>query len=183
MMPTWQERLRDALANETTDRLDFGDDHRNRDPLRFDCGRGRVRSLNKGVNPPPQVALGPLADPAAIDVQRQLGPALDENDAGIDRAQADHPRKRAVLDQIVDDPALQFERDNFEQKDADRQGQQKELVQPARPQHIAEDIGRQRSRRGGIEFMDPGDDAHRPKTINLLQASTRLHGVGARRVS
>ena len=105
-MPTWQERLRDALANETTDRLDFGDDHRDSDPLSFDSGRGRVRSLNKGVNPSPQLALCPLADPAAIDVQRQLGPALDENDAGIDRAQADHPRKWAVLDQIVDDPAL-----------------------------------------------------------------------------
>ena len=63
-------------------------------------------SLNKGVNPSPQLALCPLADPAAIDVERQLGPALDENDAGIDRAQADHPRKWAVLDQIVDDPAL-----------------------------------------------------------------------------
>src|SRR5580704_15988031 len=72
----------------------------------FDSGRGRVRSLNKGVNPSPQLALCPLADPAAIDVERQLGPALDENDAGIDRAQADHPRKWAVLDQIVDDPAL-----------------------------------------------------------------------------
>ncbi len=81
------KRLRDALADETTDRLDFGDDHRDRDPLSFDCGRGRVRSLNKGVNPPPQVALGPLADPAAIDVERELGPALDKYNAGIDRAQ------------------------------------------------------------------------------------------------
>jgi hypothetical protein len=34
--------------------------------------------------------------------------------------------------------------DNFEQKDADRQRQQKELVQPARPQHILEDIAWQR---------------------------------------
>jgi hypothetical protein len=47
-----------------------------------------------------------------------------------------------VLDKIVDDPALQFERDDFKQKDADRQRQQKELVQPARPEHIAEDVAR-----------------------------------------
>jgi hypothetical protein len=43
---------------------------------------------------------------AFLNASEQLGPALDENDAGIDRAQADHPRKWAVLDQIVDDPAL-----------------------------------------------------------------------------
>jgi len=65
----------------------------------------------------------------------------------------------------------------------DRQRQQKELVQPARPEHIAEDIARQRSRRGDIEFMDPGDDTHRPKTINLLQASAKLHRTSARRAS
>src|ERR1700730_4977602 len=86
-----QQRLRDALADETADRLDFGDDHRNRDPLRFDCGGGRAGRLDKGVKPPTPDALGPLPDAAAIDVERELGPSLDEHAAGIDRAQADHP--------------------------------------------------------------------------------------------
>src|SRR5580700_3123883 len=83
-----------------------------------------------------------------------------------------------MLNQIVDDAALQFERDNFEQKDADRQRQQNDLVQPARAEHIAEDIARQRSRRGDIEFMDPGDDAHRPKTINLIANEREASSCG-----
>lgn len=43
-----------------------------------------------------------------------------------------------MLDKIVDDPALQFERYNFEQKYGDRQRQQQKLVQTARREHIAE---------------------------------------------
>jgi hypothetical protein len=69
-----------------------------------------------------------------------------------------------VLDQIVDDPALQFKRDNFEQKYADRQRQQRKLVQTARPEHIAENTARQGIGGGGIELMDPVDDGHRPNS-------------------
>ena len=75
-----------------------------------------------------------------------------------------------MLDQIIDDPALQFERDDFEQKHAYCQRHQKKLMQRARPQHIAEDVARQLARRSGGECLDPGDDAHRPKTIRPLSA-------------
>jgi hypothetical protein len=66
-----------------------------------------------------------------------------------------------VLDQIVDDPPLQFERNDFYQRDADGQRHQEQLMYRARRRHIAEDAARQRARRGGIEFVDPGPDAHR----------------------
>ena len=69
-------------------------DHRNRDALRFHSGRGCTGSLDKGVNPPLQIALSPLADPAAIDVERELDPALDEHGAGIDRTQANSPKEK-----------------------------------------------------------------------------------------
>jgi hypothetical protein len=70
-----------------------------------------------------------------------------------------------VLDQIVDDPALQFERDDFEQKDADCQRQQQKLVETARTQHIEEDTARQRTagfspfRASGRQPRNPTDDA------------------------
>ena len=70
-----------------------------------------------------------------------------------------------MLDQIVDDPALQFERDDFEQKDADCQRQQQKLVETARTQHIAEDTARQFSagfspfRASGLPHRNPTDDA------------------------
>jgi hypothetical protein len=70
-----------------------------------------------------QVAHGALADPATINVEAEFGAALDEHNTGIDRAQDNNPAVRAVLDQVVDDPALQFERDDFHKENADGQRQ------------------------------------------------------------
>jgi transposase len=75
---------------------------------------------------------GALPDPAAIDVEDELDSALDEHDRGIDRTQQDHPAIRTVFDEVVDDSALQFERDYFEKKDRDRQHQEQQLMHPAR---------------------------------------------------
>ena len=105
--------------------------------------------------------IGALADPAAIDVEAELGSALNEHDPGIDRAEDDHPAIGTVFDEVVDDAALQLERDDFEEKDADGQRHEQQLVCPAGRQHIAEDAARQFVRRGGAELAGPGGDAHR----------------------
>jgi hypothetical protein len=76
------------------------------------------------VHPPPQIAGGSLADPAPVDVEHELGTALHEHGAGIDRGKRDDRPILAMLDQVVDDPALQFQRHDFEQKHRD--GQQHE---------------------------------------------------------
>src|SRR6516165_2781286 len=134
-----EQRLGYALADEPADGLDFRDDHRDRDPLRIGGWGGGGRYLDDRVYASAQVADGALADPAPIHVEDELGPALDEHDTGIDRAQDDDPAVGTVLDQVVDDPALQFERDDFYQKDADGQRQEQQLMRSAGRHHIAED--------------------------------------------
>jgi hypothetical protein len=113
------------------------------------------------VYPPAQVADGSLADPAAIDVENELGPALGEHNTGIDRAQDNDPAVSAALDEVVDDPALQLEWGDLYQKDADRQRQKHQLMHPAGRQHIAEDAARQLVGRNGPELADPSCEAHR----------------------
>jgi hypothetical protein len=48
------------------------------------------RRLDDGPDSPAEIALGALADPTAIDVERKLGSALYQDDAGIDGAQDNH---------------------------------------------------------------------------------------------
>ena len=60
------------------------------------------------------------------------------------------------------DSTLQLERDDFEEKDADGQRQEQELMHPARRHHIAEDAARQFLRRGGAELSGPRRDTHQP---------------------
>jgi hypothetical protein len=69
-----------------------------------------------------------------------------------------------VLDEIVDNPALQFDRDDLQQSDAACQQQQCQLMHPARGEHIAIDIARQPTRGGGREFPQPSRNSHRAKT-------------------
>jgi hypothetical protein len=71
-----------------------------------------------------------------------------------------------VLDQIVDDSPLEFERYHFEQEDGDRQRQQQQLVHGARLQYVAKDVARQRARAARAQLMDQGRSAHRPTTID-----------------
>ena len=91
------------------------------------------------MNSPAQVAYRALADPAAINVEAELDPALHEHDTRINRAKDDDPAVRAVLDEVVDDPTLQLERSDFYEEDADGQRQEQQLMHPAGRQHIAED--------------------------------------------
>ena len=68
------------------------------------------------MHPASQIAGRALADPGAINIDDELDAALHQSGADIDGAELDDPPKIPVLDEIVDDPALQFERHDFEQK-------------------------------------------------------------------
>jgi hypothetical protein len=92
------------------------------------------------MHPASQIARRALADPAAIDVEDELDAPLHEDDAGIDGAQEDDEPVVPMFDEIVDDPALQFERHDFEQEYADGQQHDDQLVPSARCQNIAEDV-------------------------------------------
>ena len=70
-----------------------------------------------------------------------------------------------MLDEIVDNPALQFERDDFQQSDATRQYQQRQLMQAARGEHIAIDIARQPTRGHRGEFLQPSRNARHANTV------------------
>jgi hypothetical protein len=80
------------------------------------------------MHPPAQIAFGPFPNPAAVDVEHKLGAALDEDHPGITGAQPDHPGIRAMLDEIIDNSALQFERHYFEQGDTSGQRHQHYLM-------------------------------------------------------
>ena len=90
------------------------------------------------MHPAAEIADRALADPTAIDIEDELGASLHSNGAGIDGAQDDDEPILAVLDEVVDDPALQFERHDLEQEHHDGQHHQERLVPAARRQHIAE---------------------------------------------
>ena len=117
--------------------LDFGDDHRGLDPFRLQRRRSGGGRADQDMHPAPQIADRALADPAAIDIEDELGAALHQDGAGVDGAQADDQRKAPVLDEVVDHPALQLERHDFEQKHGDGQHHQGQLVPTARFQNIA----------------------------------------------
>src|SRR3954469_244009 len=90
------------------------------------------------MHPATQIADCALADPTAIDIENELGAPLQQNSAGVDRAQDNDQRKVPVLGEVVDDPALQLERHDFEQKYGDSQHHQPQLVPAARFQNVAE---------------------------------------------
>src|ERR1051326_8020438 len=111
-----QQRLRDAAADKATDRFDFRDDHRRLDPFSLwrRCG-GRARA-DQNMHPAPQIADRTLADPAAIDIEDELGATLHQYGAGIDRGERHYEPVLAILDEVIDDPALQLQGHDFEQK-------------------------------------------------------------------
>src|SRR3954465_15322777 len=88
--------------------------------------------------PATQIADRALADPTAIDIEDELGAPLQQNGAGVDRAQGNDQRKVPVFGGGVDDPGLQLERHDFEQKYGDGQHPQPQLVPAARFQNVAE---------------------------------------------
>src|SRR6516165_3074984 len=126
-MPACSSGSETLAPTKHADRLDFCDDHRDRDPLRLHSRRGGRRHLNDTVDPSAQVAYGAFTDPAAIDVENELGPALNEHDSSIDCAQDYHRAVGATLCKVVDDAALQFERDDFQEKHADSEPQEQQL--------------------------------------------------------
>src|SRR3954466_12829829 len=88
--------------------------------------------------PATQIAGCALADPTAIDIEDELGASLQQNGAGVDRAQDNDQRKVQVLGEVIDDPALQLERHDFEQKYGNGHPPQPQLVPAARFQNVAE---------------------------------------------
>ena len=68
---------------------------------------------------------------------------MNENGASIGRAQYNHELKWPIFDEVVDNTALDFQRDDFKQKSDDRQTDQRNLVPLADREDIAKEIGRQ----------------------------------------
>ena len=141
----------ERLADEATDRLGLGNDHRNdlAGRHRLELGqREQQHLLIQLVAEPPH---RPLADDAPIHVE----PVLDRAVHGDQREQQHRERKqvrnlgdlepderrRHVLaaDRAVDDALRDLEGD-VNQREADgRDDEQQDLVPPAMPQDIAED--------------------------------------------
>ena len=69
---------------------------------------------------PAQIPRRILADPAAIDIEAELGRTLNENGAGIGHAQHNDELKRPFFDQVVDDAALNLQWDDFEEESGNR---------------------------------------------------------------
>jgi hypothetical protein len=69
-------------------------------------------------------------------------PPLNEDDTGIGGTQADDEPIFPMLDEVVDDPALQRQGHNFKEEHTDGQQHQEQLVQRARLQNIAVNVAR-----------------------------------------
>ena len=123
-MPACSSGSETLAPTKHADRLDFCDNHRDRDPLCLHGWGGGGRRFNDTVDPSAQVAYGAFTDPAAIHVENELGPALDEYDPSINCAQDYHRVVGAILCEVVDDAALQFERGDFQEKDGDGEPQE-----------------------------------------------------------
>jgi hypothetical protein len=138
-----KQRLGKTAADETSDRLDFRHDHCSPDPAVLRSRRNRRCRPRISDHVPAQIPRCILANPAAVDVEAKLGRTLNQNGAGIGRAQHYHELKWPFFDQVVDDAALYFQRNDFKQKSDDRQTDQRNLVSPADREDIAKEIGRQ----------------------------------------
>ena len=68
-----------------------------------------------------QRAHGVFAHPTAIDVQHHLEALLEQGDAGIGDGEPEDGFGGAVLDGVVDDPALQLERHAAQAEHGSRQ--------------------------------------------------------------
>ena len=83
-----------------------------------------------------QRAHGVLAHPAAIDVQHQLEDLLEQGDAGIGDGEPEDGLGGAVLDGVVDDPALQLERHAGQAEHAGRQHGERDLMTARAAHHV-----------------------------------------------
>ena len=133
-----QQGLGNARSNESADWLDFRHDHGGLNPLSLRSGRSGGRGANQHMNSSTEIAGCALADPAAVEVEDEFGAALYEDCTGINGAQGNDQPILPVLDEVVDDASLQLEWHHLEQKNADGQQQQEQLVQTTCFQNIAE---------------------------------------------
>jgi hypothetical protein len=69
---------------------------------------------------------------------------MDEGNARIDGAQHDDEVECAMLDRVVDDPALQLQGHDLDQEDRHRQHQQQDLIPAGRQPDISQQLGRKR---------------------------------------
>ena len=81
------------------------------------------------------------------------------DDSGIEGAEDDDEIEDAVFDQVVNRPALQFERHDFEKEDGGGQGRQQQLMRPA----YLEDIPKKAMR----QFAESGSG--RPSILSIVQ--------------
>src|SRR5262249_48355829 len=79
----------------------------------------------------------PLADLAAVDIHRHLEAALRQRDDAVEDAEPDQRPKHLLADRLVDDPTLQLERDEVEQKDGRGQCSEPDLCAAADVPNIA----------------------------------------------
>src|SRR6185437_16056309 len=101
-----QQGLGNAPADETADRLDFGNDHRGLNPFRLQARcSGRI-GTDQDMHPAAQVAGRALTHPAAVNIEDELGAPLRQDGTGIDGGEDDDESEASVLDEVVDDPAL-----------------------------------------------------------------------------
>ena len=119
---------------------------------------------------PAQIALRALADPAAVDIEAELRAALHEHDRGIDDRDQDDPAEGAMLHEVVDGAALQFERHDLEQKADDGEHDEQQLMLPARLEDVAEYASRQRAESG---FLVPGTCGAHHREPRLLSCAPR----------
>lgn len=79
-----------------------------------------------------------FADPGAIDVHPELDTPFGKGDRGVGEREPHNGPDGPVLDGVVDDAPLQFERNGAEQEYRHREQAQRELVPRADPPDIAE---------------------------------------------
>jgi len=133
-----QQRFGNADAHEAADRLDLVENHGD-----LDTGVvGRFPRMKRQSALPPTIVRSvrteSSATPAAIDVERELETLLDQGDARVGKSQPENRRESAVLDDRVDDPSLQFQRDGAQQEYGDRQCRQTQLVLARIAKHIVD---------------------------------------------
>src|ERR1700751_1330998 len=88
-----QQRLGEAAPDKASDRLHFRNDHCCPNTARLGSGLNRLPRPLISDHVPAQIPPCILTDPAAIDIEAELGRALNENGASVGRAQYDHELK------------------------------------------------------------------------------------------
>jgi len=140
--PSLKQRFEDTAADKTADRFDLPDNHGSADAACLSAGRDVSCNPQISEDVPAQIACCIFSDPTPIHIEGELCSPLHENGAGICGAKGQDKRKRPLLDEVVDPSALYLQWYDFEQKGADCQNEQRNLMSPTYGENIAENGGR-----------------------------------------